>query len=72
MSSAWVNFFVALDPNGAAVSPAWPAYNTSSGGGVGQNMVWSVRGNGSYVEWDDYRAEGMKYLADNALELFGN
>ncbi|KAK6208193.1 hypothetical protein LQW54_006974 [Pestalotiopsis sp. IQ-011] len=72
MSSAWVNFFVGLDPNGAAVSPAWPAYNTSSGGGVGQNIVWSVKGNGSYVEWDDYRAEGMKYLADNALELFGN
>lgn len=72
MSSAWINFFVDLDPNGAAVSPAWPAYNTSAGGGVGQNIVWSVRGNGSYIEWDDYRAEGMKYLADNALELFGN
>lgn len=54
------------------MSVDWPIYNTTSGGGVGEEIVWSVRGDGSYVEMDDYRAEGMKYLADNALELFGN
>jgi carboxylesterase type B len=72
MSSAWVNFFVSLDPNGAGVRTEWPVYNTTSGGGVGEGIVWSVKDNGSYVELDDFRAEGIKYLSDNALTLFGN
>ncbi|KAH8201568.1 hypothetical protein TruAng_004260 [Truncatella angustata] len=72
ISSAWINFFVSLDPNSEAVSPAWPIYNTTSSSGVGKEVVWSVKDGGSYVEFDDYRAEGMKYLSDNALTLFGN
>ncbi|KAK9789635.1 putative Alpha/Beta hydrolase protein [Seiridium cardinale] len=72
ISSAWINFFVSLDPNSAAVSPQWPIYNTTSGGGVGEEIVWSVVNEGSYVEFDDYRAEGIKYMSDNALTLFGN
>lgn len=83
MSTAWVNFVVGLDPNGAGGATAttglefpgsgavaWPAYNASEGGGVGRNMVFSV--NGSYVEWDDFRAEGMRWMIENSLPVFGN
>ncbi|PSR76556.1 Alpha/Beta hydrolase protein [Coniella lustricola] len=71
MSTAWINFFVSLDPNGADDSvAAWPVYNTSVGGGVGQNMVWDV--NGSHVEWDSYRAEGIEWMMASGLTVFGN
>ncbi|KAH9903987.1 Alpha/Beta hydrolase protein [Xylariomycetidae sp. FL2044] len=71
MSSAWINFVVGLDPNGDAVSPAWPVYNASAGGGVGREMVWSATGDGSFVEFDDFRAPGMKFMADHALDIYG-
>lgn len=80
MSTAWVNFVVGLDPNGPASEGgldfpeagvvAWPAYNASEGGGLGKNIVFSV--NGSYVEWDDFRAEGMQWMIENSLPVFGN
>lgn len=75
MSTAWVNFVVGLDPNGAqglGISDvdAWPVYNASEGGGVGKNIVFDV--NGSYTEWDNYRAEGIQWMIDNSLSLFGN
>ncbi|KAF3769293.1 alpha/beta-hydrolase [Cryphonectria parasitica EP155] len=75
MSNAWVNFITGLDPNGAAATAAatddtWPQYNATSGGGVGQSIVFSV--NGSYIEWDDYRAEGINWMIQNSLPLFGN
>lgn len=75
MSTAWVNFFVSLDPNGASGLnitgvPSWPVYNASAGGGVGYNIVWNV--NGSYLERDTFRAEGMQWMIDNSLTLFGN
>lgn len=63
---------MSLDPNGEALSIDWPVYNTTSGGGVGEEVVWSVKDDGSYVEVDDFRAEGIKFLSDNALTLFGN
>ncbi|KAI1504603.1 Alpha/Beta hydrolase protein [Biscogniauxia marginata] len=69
MSSAWINFITGLDPNGDAVSPEWPQYNTAVGGGVGQEIVWSA--DGSYVEFDDFRASGIKYIIDHALDIFG-
>ncbi|KAI1844334.1 hypothetical protein JX265_010237 [Neoarthrinium moseri] len=72
MSTSWINFFVGLNPNGETVSPAWPAYDTSVGGGVGQNVVYTVRNNGSFVETDDYRAEGINWFIQNALTVFGN
>lgn len=75
MSTAWVNFFVSLDPNGEnglgiEGVAEWPVYNASLGGGVGQNIVWDV--NGSYIEWDDYRAEGINWLIEGGLNVFGN
>lgn len=71
MSNAWVNFFTSLDPNGpGGLDVEWPVYNATAGGGVGKNMVFDV--NGSYVEWDDFRAEGINWLSENSLSLFGN
>lgn len=77
MSAAWVNFVTGLDPNGAAGLnltdvAAWPVYNASEGGGVGRNIVFSVNGTGSYLEWDDYRAEGIQWMTENSLSVFGN
>ncbi|KAI1632767.1 Alpha/Beta hydrolase protein [Biscogniauxia mediterranea] len=69
MSTAWINFFTALNPNGDAASPAWPQYDTAVGGGVGQHMVWSA--NGSYAEMDDFRAEGINWIVEHALDIFG-
>jgi carboxylesterase type B len=74
ISYAWVNFITGLDPNGAGLDlprgAVWPVYNTSVGGGVGQNIVWSV--NGSYVEMDSWRAGGINWMAENSLNVFGN
>ncbi len=62
-----------LDPNGASgMGVAWPAYNLDVGGGVGQNMVWTVQGSGSYVETDSYRSEGIGWFIDRGLSVFGN
>lgn len=74
MSTAWVNFVTGLDPNGAepAKLPAWPAYNLTAGGGVGQNIVFAAKGNGSYVEIDDYRVEGINWMIENSLTVLGN
>jgi carboxylesterase type B len=63
MSSAWINFVVGQNPNGGRDDPmliddgAWPVYNTTVGGGVGQDLVFQLDGN--YVETDDWRAGGM-------------
>ncbi|KAI0125499.1 carboxylesterase [Xylariales sp. AK1849] len=72
MSSAWINFFAHQDPNGDAVSPTWPIYDTAAGGGVGENIVWSVDCGGNYVEIDDYRTEGISWFIENGLVVFGN
>jgi carboxylesterase type B len=70
MSTAWINFFVNQDPNSDAVSPTWPVYDPKVGGGVGQNIVWDV--NGSYIEIDDFRAEGINWFIENGLSVLGN
>ncbi|KAI1334793.1 Alpha/Beta hydrolase protein [Xylariaceae sp. FL0016] len=69
MSSAWVNFITGLDPNGENVGVEWPVYNVTDGGGVGKEIVWSA--NGSFVELDDFRAGGMKWMADHSVDIFG-
>jgi carboxylesterase type B len=75
MSTAWVNFVTGQDPNGPkglglpGVEEGWPVYNTSAGGGVGQNIVWTDKG--SYVEMDSWRAEGINYFIENSLAVFG-
>ncbi|KAK8056832.1 carboxylesterase family protein [Apiospora rasikravindrae] len=72
ISSAWVNFVTGLDPNGDNVKPAWPRYDLAAGGGVGQNMVFAVEGQGSYAEIDDYRAEAINWMIENSLTVFGS
>jgi carboxylesterase type B len=74
MASAWVNFVVRLDPNGgngnlADGGSSWPVYNTSVGDGVGEELVWSL--NGTYIDLDDYRKDGMEWMMDHMLSVFG-
>lgn len=69
MSTAWINFFVGLDPNGEEGS-SWPVYDPAKGGGVGENLVWTK--DGSHVEVDSWRAEGINWMIENALAVFGN
>lgn len=75
ISNAWVNFVAGLDPNGAGleiagVAGAWPVYNAAEGGGVGRNVFLDT--NGSSVAWDSYRAEGINWMIENSLPVFGN
>ncbi|KAL4889553.1 Alpha/Beta hydrolase protein [Aspergillus ambiguus] len=55
----WTSFVARLDPNGHAVSrvPKWPAYATQAA-----NFVFRLPRNGSYVEEDTDRVEGMAYI----------
>jgi carboxylesterase type B len=75
MSNAWVNFVTTLNPNGAAGlslpgGATWPVYNTTAGGGVGEEIVWST--DGSYIEMDSWRAAGMNWMAYHSRTVFGN
>lgn len=74
ISTAWVNFVVGLDPNGPGLGiegvDTWPVYNTTDGGGMGRTIVFVA--NGSSVTWDSYRAEGINWMIENALAVFGN
>lgn len=74
MSNAWVNFVTGLDPNGAGLEidgvAAWPVYNATEGGGVGRNVFLDT--NGSSIAWDSYRAEGINWMIENSLAVFGN
>ena len=74
MGTAWVNFFVSLDPNSASgklsgIEPAWPVYDASVGDGVGQEVVWSL--NDTHVGLDDYRKGGIQWMMDHMLTVFG-
>lgn len=72
ISSAWINFVTGLDPNGrdGLDGPVWPVYNTTDGGGIGKEIVFDV--GGSYVELDSWHAEGMNWMIENALPVFGS
>lgn len=76
ISTAWINFIVDQNPNGFDVeSPfasagGWPEFKLEDGGGVGRAIVFDI--DGSYVEMDDWRAEGMGWLIENDLALVGN
>lgn len=75
MSTAWINFVTGLDPNGkkglvCKGDLEWPIYTTSAGGGVGEEIVFDVEG--SYVETDDFRAEGINWMIENSLAVFGS
>ncbi|KAF2108077.1 carboxylesterase [Lophiotrema nucula] len=69
VSAAWINMITGLNPNGAGVKPTWPVYNATVGGGVGQNMVFNKQG--SFVEYDDFRAEALAWWHSHFLDLMG-
>ncbi|KAJ2904767.1 hypothetical protein MKZ38_007275 [Zalerion maritima] len=75
MGSAWINFIVTQDPNGQegfyiGDDEGWPVYNASAGGGVGQDIVWSL--DGSYVEVDGLVTEsGLSESQPEATGLLG-
>ncbi|PMD37135.1 alpha/beta-hydrolase [Hyaloscypha variabilis F] len=75
MSRSWVSFISDLDPNNhriEAVNTTWPVYNATEGGGLGINMVFTVNvTQRSYIEWDSWRGEGIAFINENALEVYG-
>ena len=50
-----------LDPNGNQVpdAPEWPEYGSS-----GEHIVFQGFGNGSFVEKDDFREEGIRFIIE--------
>jgi carboxylesterase type B len=72
MGTAWVNFVVSQDPNGKGGSLTeglnWPVYDTA-GNGVGKEVVWKL--NDTHVGLDDYRRDGMQWMIDHFLGVFG-
>jgi carboxylesterase type B len=74
MTRSWVSFIADGDPNnhGIEASTKWPMYNSSQGGGLGINLVYTVNiTNSSYLEWDSFRGEGIAFLVENALGVYG-
>lgn len=75
ISAAWINFFTTLDPNGDGGLGIdgvrkWPSYDASGGRGAGKDIVWDI--DESFVEVDDWRAKGMKWLIEHSLAVFGS
>jgi carboxylesterase type B len=73
MSKSWVSFVVDQDPNGHGVESVkqWPVYNSSLGGGMGINMVFTVNITEQYIEWDSWRGEGINFINENRLGVYG-
>lgn len=70
ISSAWINFFVGLDPNGAPGLGSWPVYETNDDGDVGSDVLFRL--DGTTIETDDWRAEGMNWFIEHGLDILGN
>nr|GAT60463.1 predicted protein [Mycena chlorophos] len=62
MSRSWAAFAATGDPNNANVTTKlkWPKYSEGA-----ENIVWQTQG--SMIEKDDYRQEGMQYIIDNVI-----
>ncbi|RDW88358.1 hypothetical protein BP6252_00390 [Coleophoma cylindrospora] len=75
ISKSIVGFITTLDPNqnGLENVAAWPVYNSTTGGGEGMNMVFTVDGDGfgSYAENDTWRAEGIAFVSEFAKAVWG-
>ncbi|KAF5001970.1 hypothetical protein FDECE_10772 [Fusarium decemcellulare] len=73
MSSAWINFFTGLDPNGKdgidVPGSEWPVFDLSDGPD-GKGIVFSLNGNS--IEVDDWRSGGMDWMNEHSLTVFGN
>ena len=63
MSRSWAAFVATGDPNNANFTgkPYWPKYAEGQ-----QNLVFQTQG--SIVEKDNYRAEGIRYIIDNVFK----
>ncbi|KAM0545439.1 hypothetical protein ACHAPJ_011344 [Fusarium lateritium] len=68
MSTAWVNFFTKLNPNGLTddVGVAWPTYGNPKSG---KEIVFTL--NSTFVELDKWRAKGMDWLISHSLDVLG-
>lgn len=73
MTRSWVGFVTELDPNknGLENVNEWPLYVLE--GGVGVNFVLTAEGNGneSFAAVDDFRAEGIAFISENAKSQWG-
>jgi carboxylesterase type B len=69
VASAWINMINDLNPNGPGLQSEWPIYNASVGGGDGQNLVFKK--DGVVVEFDDFRAEALKWFSGHFLTVWG-
>ena len=72
MSRSWVGFITELDPNrnGLRGVNEWPVYNATVGGGAGLDFVFTINGS-SYAEPDTFRGEGIAFISENALSVYG-
>lgn len=72
MSRSWVGFITRGDPNihGLKDVKKWPVYNATTGGGVGRDFVFTVNGS-SHAEADDWRGEGIAFINEHALDVYG-
>jgi carboxylesterase type B len=68
MSGRWVGFVTGLRPDYSARGVSWPEYKVG-GDGVGENIVFQK--NGSSVERDSWRKEGIEWINANALSVYG-
>ncbi|KAJ4250899.1 hypothetical protein NW762_011549 [Fusarium torreyae] len=68
MSTAWVNFFTKLNPNGLTDvgGVAWPTYGSPQSG---KEVVFTL--NSTYVEMDKWRAKGIDWLISHSLDVLG-
>jgi hypothetical protein len=73
MSGSWVSFVVDQDPNGHGTEGVkhWPVYNSSLGGGLGINMVFTVNVSEQCIEWDSWRGEFINFINENRLGVYG-
>lgn len=64
MTRSWVSFIHSLSPahTGMCDAPRWPAYSKKDP----RNMVFSSHG--SYIETDDYRADGIALLTEQRIK----
>ncbi|KAK5446502.1 hypothetical protein LTS15_009841 [Exophiala xenobiotica] len=70
MSRMWASFIVDVDPNdtGNATSVHWPAYTSAAP----QNLVFDTNAtNLMYVEQDYFRAEGIQYIEEHLVDVYG-
>ena len=80
MSCMWVSFIHDGNPNnhGQIDVPEWPEYRNGNGGeavsgfgGYGKTFVFQANGTGSYVEDDNYRAQGIAAMNSMWGSQFG-